>query len=153
MSTVTIDVLPSLRQTKAAAKRAATQQTQRRLREMETSSRQAAWYASVTGYQPLLATSQLSRADRVRLHRLRLGYRTWKELQDDFTDRACDHCDRRSHCPLVHYLLTCPATQHLRHHIDGAPEEEEARAMHVVRHALENPQQLLEVMRAAPPPR
>ncbi|KAG0713960.1 putative RNA-directed DNA polymerase from transposon X-element [Chionoecetes opilio] len=121
-------------------------------REMEASSRQAAWYAKATAYRPLLPARQLSRAEEVKLHRLRLAYRTLEELRDDFERRQCDHCGHLARHPLRHYLLSCPATAQLRQQI-GDPEDDEDRAALVLRRALEELPRLLVVVRSAPPPR
>ncbi|KAG0710062.1 hypothetical protein GWK47_023569 [Chionoecetes opilio] len=112
----------------------------------------AAWYAKATAYRPLLPARQLSRADEVKLHRLRLGYRTLEELRDDFESRQCDHCGHLARHPLRHYLLSCPATAQLRQQI-GGPEDDEDRAALVLRRALEDLPRLLVVVRSAPPPR
>ncbi|KAG0729467.1 hypothetical protein GWK47_030277 [Chionoecetes opilio] len=95
------------------ARRAAANSTEQQHREMEASSRQAAWYAKATAYRPLLPARQLSRADEVKLHRLRLGYRTLEELRDD-SSRQCDTWGPPRRHPLRHYLLSCPATAQLR---------------------------------------
>ncbi|KAG0724419.1 hypothetical protein GWK47_040606 [Chionoecetes opilio] len=110
----------------------------------------AAWYAKATAYRPLLPARQLSRADEVKLHRLRLGYRTLEELRDDFESRQCDHCGHLARHPLRHYLLSCPATAQLRQQI-GGPEDDEDRAALVLRRALEDLPRLLVVVRSAPP--
>ncbi|KAG0722292.1 hypothetical protein GWK47_044757 [Chionoecetes opilio] len=126
--------------------------TEQQHREMEASSRQAAWYAKATAYRPLLPARQLSRADEVKLHRLRLSYRTLEELRDDFESRQCDHCGHLARHPLRHYLLSCPATAQLRQQI-GGPEDDEDRAALVLRRTLEDLPRLLIVARSAPPPR
>ncbi|KAG0711220.1 hypothetical protein GWK47_021077 [Chionoecetes opilio] len=69
------------------ARRAAATAPSSKNREMEASSRQAAWLPKTTAYPPLLPARPLSRADEVKLHRLRLGYRTREELKDDFESR------------------------------------------------------------------
>ncbi|KAG0715564.1 hypothetical protein GWK47_011689 [Chionoecetes opilio] len=145
-------VLPSIQQGKTMARRAAANSTEQQHREMEASSRQAAWYAKATAYRPLLPARQLSRADEVKLHRLRLGYRTLEELRDDFESRQYDHCGHLARHPLRHYLLSCPATAQLRQQI-GGPEDDEDRAALVLRRALEDLPRLLVVVRSAPPPR
>ncbi|KAG0718417.1 putative RNA-directed DNA polymerase from transposon BS [Chionoecetes opilio] len=142
----------SIQQGKTMARRAAANNTEQQHREMEASSRQAAWYAKATAYRPLLPARQLSRADEVKLHRLRLGYRTLEELRDDFESRQCDHCGHLARHPLRHYLLSCPATAQLRQQI-GGPEDDEDRAALVLRRALEDLPRLLVVVRSAPPPR
>ncbi|KAG0718601.1 hypothetical protein GWK47_052144 [Chionoecetes opilio] len=132
------------------ARRAAANSTEQQHREMEASSRQAAWYAKATAYRPLLPARQLSRADEVKLHRLRLGYRTLEELRDDFESLQCDHCGHLARHPLRHYLLSCPATAQLRQQI-GGPEDDEDRAALVLRRALEDLPRLLVVARSTPP--
>ncbi|KAG0718062.1 hypothetical protein GWK47_053215 [Chionoecetes opilio] len=67
---------------------------------------QAAWYASATDYHPLDATQQQPRADDALLQRVRLGYCTREELQEDFEGQECDHCGKHTRRPLVHYLLS-----------------------------------------------
>ncbi|KAG0721984.1 hypothetical protein GWK47_045319 [Chionoecetes opilio] len=42
------------------------------------------------------------------LQRVRLGYCTREELQEDFEGKCGDHCEMHTRRPLVHYLLSCP---------------------------------------------
>ena len=156
---VTRPVPPSLRQVKARARRAAMQTTRQTHRQLEARKRQAAWYAAATDYQPLDASQQRPRADGVLLQRVRLGFCTREELYDGFEGRECEHCGRHSRRPLLHYLLSCPATAALRAPppppaqpaAGGLLGGREARAAHLVRHTpLEV---MLRVLRAASPPR
>ena len=158
--TITRHVLPSLRQIKARVRRAAGQLTHETHRELEASKRQAAWYAAATAYYPLDSAQQQSRADGVLLQRLRLGYCTREQLRPDFEGQECVHCGRFTRRPLVHYLLSCPATARLRPAPAAAAATQptgggllssrEMQAALLVRHT---PQPLLlEVLRAAPPP-
>ncbi|KAG0710428.1 hypothetical protein GWK47_022828 [Chionoecetes opilio] len=107
-------VPPSLQQLKAQARRAAAHHTHQTHRELEPRKRQAAWYAAATDYHPLDATQQQPRADGALLQRVRLGYCTREELQEDFEGQECVHCGKHTRRPLVHYLLSCPATAPLR---------------------------------------
>ncbi|KAG0729666.1 hypothetical protein GWK47_029861 [Chionoecetes opilio] len=111
---VTMHVPPSLQQLKAQARRAAAHCAHQTHRELEARKRQAAWYAAATDYHPLDATQQQPRADGALLQRVRLGYCTREELQEDFEGQVCDHCEMHTRRPLVHYLLSCPATAPLR---------------------------------------
>ncbi|KAG0698350.1 hypothetical protein GWK47_026062 [Chionoecetes opilio] len=77
-------VLPSLQQLKAHARRAAAHRIHQTHRELEPRKRQAAWYAAATAYHPLDATQQQPRAEGALLQRVRLGYCTGEELQEDF---------------------------------------------------------------------
>lgn len=156
---VTRHVPPSLRQVKARARRDAAHHAHQTHRQLEARKRQAAWYAAATDYQPRDASQHQPRADGVLLQRVRLGFCTRQELQDDFQGQECDHCGRLSRHPLVHYLLSCPATAPLRPVPpaaaqaagDGLLSSREARAALTVRHTPTDV--LLQVLRAAPPPR
>ena len=156
---VTSDVPISLRQVKAAARHAVQQRMERQHRALEESSRQAVWYARATAYQPLLRSLQRTRAEEVVLQRLRLGYRTREELQADFRSLQCLHCGHHARQPLTHYLLACPATARLRRQgdresaADDLQDSEEARAARLVLRVQEDPEALLEVVVATPPPR
>lgn len=111
---VTKHVAPSLRQVKTRARRAAIQATRHTHQQLEARKRQAAWYAAATDYQPLDASQQQPRADGVLLQRVRLGFCAREELYDGFQGQECYHCGRNSRHPLLHYLLSCPATAALR---------------------------------------
>ncbi|XP_050706570.1 uncharacterized protein LOC126991941 [Eriocheir sinensis] len=112
--TVTKPVRPSLQQAKTQAKHAAVHHAHQQLRELEGTKKQAAWYAAATDYTQLDAAYQQRRADDALLQRLKLGYCTREELYDGFDGRICEHCEERARRPLVHYLLSCPATARLR---------------------------------------
>ncbi|XP_050724058.1 uncharacterized protein LOC127002289 [Eriocheir sinensis] len=157
--TITRRVPLSLQQTKAEARHAASWEAHQSHRELEGWKKQAAWYSIATGYHPLDDAQQHPRADGVLLQRVRLGYSTREQLQDGFQGQECAHCGRHSRRPLVHYLLSCPATARLR----SAPEPDtqpapggllssrEVKAALLVQRSP--PDLLLEVLRAAPPPR
>ena len=157
--TITRHLPPSLQLVKARASRAARHRTHQAHRELETTKRQAAWFAAATDYCSLDAAQHRPRGDAVLLQRVRLGYSTREQLGRDFEGQECAHCGRRSRRPLVHYLLSCPATVRLRPTAVPAVQPEgagllgsrEARAALLVRHAPKDV--LLEVLRAAPPPR
>ncbi|KAG0728832.1 hypothetical protein GWK47_031658 [Chionoecetes opilio] len=111
---VTMHVPPSLQQLKAQARRAAAHCAHQTHRELEARKRQAAWYAAATDYHPLDATQQQPRADGALLQRVRLGYCTREELQEDFFFNDTATTEIYTRRPLVHYLLSCPATAPLR---------------------------------------
>lgn len=116
----------------------------------------ARWHGtpeSPSACRPLPTIRELVRADQVPLHRLWLGYRTREELSDEFEGRQCGHCGLVTDTPLVHYLLSCPATAGLRPQHFDAPHDDEAAAALVLRQALSDLPQTLEVVRTAPPPR
>ena len=92
------------------------------------------------------------------LQRVRLGYCTREQLSEDFEGQECAHCGRHSRLPLVHYLLSCPATARLRPVPAAAAQpagggllsSREVKAALLVRH---NPRDLLlGMLRAALPP-
>ncbi|KAG0716193.1 hypothetical protein GWK47_010277 [Chionoecetes opilio] len=99
-------VPPSLQQLKAQARRAAAHCAHQTHRELEARKRQAAWYAAATDYHPLDATQQQPRADGALLQRVRLGYCTREELQEDFQGK----CATTARCtPVAHWCTTsCP---------------------------------------------
>ena len=144
---------------KARARRAAAQHIHQRHRELEASKRQAALYAAATDYLPLDAARQQPRENGVLLQRARLGYCIREQLGEDFEGQECAHCERHSRLPLVHYLLSCPATARLRPVPAAAAQpaacgllsRREVKAALLVRHIP--PDLLLEVLRAAPPSR
>ena len=60
----------------------------------------------------------MSRRMATIIHRLRLGYPCWEEINNEV--RACEYCDDIPDEPLAHYLLQCPATDRLRQ-VMGCP--------------------------------
>ncbi|KAG0723730.1 hypothetical protein GWK47_042057 [Chionoecetes opilio] len=101
-------VPPSLQQLKAQARRAAAHCAHQTHRELEARKRQAAWYAAATHYHPLDGTpSNKPRGDGALLQRVRLGYCTREELQEDFEGQNVRPL-RDAH-PLAHWCTTsCP---------------------------------------------
>ncbi|KAG0696380.1 hypothetical protein GWK47_026553 [Chionoecetes opilio] len=145
---VALTVLPSIHGAKVLARRAAVCAAEQQYRQLVQTSRQAAWHKQATNNnEPLRPAQQLSRAEEVVLHRLRLGYLTLEELRDGFEERPCEHCPHMTPHPLTHYLLSCPATERLRQCV--GPENKAA----LVRQFQKNLPLPLEVARAAPPPR
>ncbi|KAG0713874.1 hypothetical protein GWK47_001751 [Chionoecetes opilio] len=145
---VALTVLPSIQGAKVLARRAAICAAEQQYRQLVQTSRQAAWHKQATkNNEPLRPAQRLSRAEEVVLHRLRLGYVTLDELRDGFEERPCEHCPHMTPHPLTHYLLSCPATERLRQCV--GPESATA----LVRQFQKNLPLLLEVARAAPPPR
>lgn len=69
---------------------------------------------------------QQSWADDALLQHLRLGYCMRDELCDDFDGRTCEHCEERAQHPLVHYLLSYPATARLMPVPASPPNQQEA---------------------------
>ncbi|KAG0716241.1 hypothetical protein GWK47_010178 [Chionoecetes opilio] len=115
---VALTVLPSIHGAKVQARRAAVCAAGQQYRQLVQTSRQAAWHKQATNNnEPLRPTQQLSRAEEVVLHRLRLGYLTLEELRDGFEERLCEHYPHMTPHPLTHYLLSCPATERLRRRV------------------------------------
>ncbi|KAG0721689.1 hypothetical protein GWK47_045936 [Chionoecetes opilio] len=116
---VALTVLPSRHGAKVLARRAAACSAGQQYRQLVQTLRQAAWHTQATDNmgRALRPAQQLSRAEEVVLHRLRLGYGTLEELRDGFEDRPCEHCPHLARCPLAHYLLSCPATARLRQRV------------------------------------
>ncbi|KAG0714427.1 hypothetical protein GWK47_014167 [Chionoecetes opilio] len=147
---VALNILPSIHGTKVLARRAAVCAAGQQYRQLVQTSRQAAWHKQTTdNNEPLHPAQQLSRAEEVVLHRLRLGCGILEELRDEFEDQPCEHCPHLARRPLAHYLLSCPVTVRLRQRVGPL---EDAAAL-VLRQVQENLPLLLEVARASPPPR
>ncbi|KAG0714760.1 hypothetical protein GWK47_013502 [Chionoecetes opilio] len=155
---VTMHVPPSLQQLKAQARRAAAHRAHQTHRELEARKRQAAWYAAATGRHPATTQGRWRTTACVRV-RVRLGYCPREELQEDFEGQVCDHCEMHTRRPLVHYLLSCPATAPLRPGPAPAAQPagggllsgREGRAALMVRHTPRDV--MLGVLRATPPSR
>ncbi|KAG0730390.1 hypothetical protein GWK47_028339 [Chionoecetes opilio] len=119
----------------------------------EKGSPSALWYAAATSYKRLTLPPTISSRTRVRLHRLRLGYKSPESMRSD-DNIPCDHCLTPCTAPLLHYLLHCPATTSLRRGPVGIrhfQHEWEAAAC-VVESTTPLPT-LLAMVDAFPPPR
>ncbi|KAG0711715.1 hypothetical protein GWK47_020055 [Chionoecetes opilio] len=115
---VALTVLPSIHEAKVLARRAVIYAAGQQYRQLVQTSRQAAWHKQATNNnEPLRPAQQLSRAEKVVLHRLRLGYGTLEELRDEFEERPCEHCPHMAPHALTHYLFSCPATERLRQRV------------------------------------
>ena len=121
-------------------------------------SRSAEWYRHATGMQPPPITPDTPRAVAVIIHRLRLGYPCWEEIQGDI--RTCEYCTDITDDALVHYLLQCPATDRLRHLVGrrraaaaaaAADGDSRREAAALVRGMLECPDALLFASSYPPP--
>ena len=122
-------------------------------------SRSAEWYRHATGMQPPPITPDTPRAVAVIIHRLRLGYPCWEEIQGDI--RTCEYCNNiAADDALVHYLLQCPATDRLRHLVGrrraaaaaaAADGDSRREAAALVRGMLECPDALLFASSYPPP--
>ena len=149
-------VLPSIRQMKAKARHTTRTLACQAQRQAEGTLRSAAWYAKTSGRSPLNPTLQRCRRDATHLHRLRLGYRTWAEINHPQEPRECEHCNQPSRQPLLHYLTECQATVGLRSPAapPGAatPEETAARIVYNLTESRD-PEPFLAILRKAPPPR
>ena len=115
---VTINVAPTASNIKGSIRRMARSITAGQHRaEVLRHSRSAQWYSRATEMQPPPITPDTSRAVAVIIHRLRLGYPCWEEIQGDI--RTCECCTNITDDALVHYLLQCPATDRLRQLVGG----------------------------------
>ena len=81
---------------------------------VEGGSPSAVWYSRATRYEPLSISESISPTVRTRLHRLRLGYKTTRQICEQFEGEECRHCEEWVREPLLHYILQCPATASLR---------------------------------------
>ena len=76
-------------------------------------SHSANWYIVATDLKPHNITKNTPRELAVAVHRLRLGYKAnWELIDRQYY--PCYHCEDETNYPLLHYLLECPLTAHLR---------------------------------------
>ncbi|KAG0710607.1 hypothetical protein GWK47_022441 [Chionoecetes opilio] len=84
-----------------------------------------------------------------RLPRLRLGYRCASQIQQTAPDQG-PYCFEIEDDPLHHYILRCPVTQALRHHVAWIPyTDNEAAALAI---ASASTQLLANLCSRYPPP-
>ena len=147
-------VRPSLTHIKERAKNKARSLTRNVHEMMSITSNSMRWYLTATDYTPLDPDPQQTRATTVAVQRLRLGYKTRAEIQPGTGTLTCKHCNTRDERPLLHYLCACPATIQLRTpRLEERPVDRAEYAAALVRRACENPHELHQIMRRAPPPR
>ena len=151
---ITCLVRPSLSHTKVEAKAKARGLTRNIHDMMAITSPSMRWYKDVTDYTPLSPDPRLTRETAVATQRLRLGYRTLGEIQPGRGTLTCAHCGTRNEVPLIHYLNSCPATAQLRTPpLEDGPVGRIAAAAAIARRAFENLDDLLPLLKQAPPPR
>ena len=141
----------SLGQTRSEAKRSVWAKQAALHRELVDTSRSMAWYTTATEFTPVHPNFKMYRKTEVAAHRLRLGFKTADEIIPDREAEPCRHCNAPSP-DLLHYVLYCPRTAHLRTR-PLPPGNELSRAASVVRRACEAPDVLIPILRDAPPPR
>ncbi|KAG0695559.1 hypothetical protein GWK47_026848 [Chionoecetes opilio] len=96
---------------------------------MEEGSRSVTWYATATRREPLSLPPGLPPRVVSRLIRLRLGYRCASQILQTALDQ-CLNCFEIEDDLLHHYILRCPVTQALRHHVAWIPDtDNEAAAL------------------------
>ena len=123
---------------------------QRHADEVVSGSQSATWYRNATNLQPLSVPASTHSRIRADLHRLRLGYLSFKERKGLL--HTCDYCEEESGTPLLHYLLECPETAGIRngvHDVNG--DEANFVAARLV--AATPLPRLIQLLQRAPPPR
>ena len=80
---------------------------------VRNNSESANWYRNATNYSRPHIPTYIPRETRVKIHRLRLGYRCCWEIEHR-RQHTCQHCDEGTRLPLLHYLLKCPWLGRLR---------------------------------------
>ncbi|KAG0711430.1 hypothetical protein GWK47_002290 [Chionoecetes opilio] len=155
---VTMHVPPSLQQLKAQARRAAAHYAHQTHRELEAG--RGRRLVRCSHRLPPHWTPPSNNPGQMA-HYCRCGVwatapeRSYRGLRG----QVCDHCEMHTRRPLVHYLLSCPATAPLRPGPAPAAQPagggllsgREGRAALMVRHTPRDV--MLGVLRAAPPPR
>ena len=110
----------------------------------------AAWYLQATELIPHPVTKHTPRKLAVILHRLRLGYKATWQLIDE-AQQPCNYCDDTPDHPLLHYILECPQTAHLRTNRNIQDPANIAQAASIVRDLIEDAQYHDHLMEAPPP--
>ena len=113
------------------------------------------WYTHATSGQPLELPASTHPRVRAEVHRIRLGYPCLQELGEDLPVIFCDHCEFPTSKPLLHYILDCPNTRHLRKPNMRHPNSEDPHAREAAARIIATtPAKLLaEVVTMAPPPK
>ena len=136
LSTVTLGVLPSTEQIKGRVIKEAWRIT---LAEhyswVVAGSPSATWYRDVTRCEPPSIPKTMPRNTAVVIHRLRLGFKCFRELDD--TLHVCDYCEEATASPLLHYLLNCHVLSSIRPpELEDYPIDAPDVLEHAVRAAL-----------------
>ena len=111
------------------------------------------WLHIVTDFKPLRIPRTWSRAVQTRISRLRLGYKcSWEISQPRAT--TCEHCQVITAQPLLHYILECPITALLFGNLISTQHYDSATlAAKRLKTAMENPNNLAQLVLLFPPPR
>ena len=113
LPTPSIHVAPSISKVQAAIRRTAAATTSAEHRaEVLRGSPSATWYAQATGLEPPNVPPSMPQRTAAIIHRLRLGFPCWDELQGNIS--SCSYCNLHTTEPLSHYILACPATDRIR---------------------------------------
>ena len=147
-------IRPSLSHIREQARKSARTQTRSIHEGMIMTSPSMKWYHQVTNFEPLAPDKHQNRATTVAIHRLRLGYRSWADIQPEGDGTICKHCNTLTDEPLLHYVLRCPATVQLRlNQPDVRPAGRREEAADIVKQSCKDPQILQAVLKRFPPPR
>ncbi|XP_063872048.1 uncharacterized protein LOC135106720 [Scylla paramamosain] len=139
---VTAKIPPSLSSLKNNIKAVTRQEARDNMRQWASAGSPSAYWYLQALQNPDPLPRNLERESRVNLHRLRLGYKCFNELQNTYD--TCPHCHTQTMSPLVHYIEDCPATGTLlNRNIGTAPD--------ILRHTPQDT--LIELVRTYPPPR
>ena len=146
-----VQVQPSLAQVKSLTRRnAQATARQEHAEEAAHGSQSANWYHSATNLQPLAVPASTPARARADLHRLRLGFLCCRERRGLL--HTCEHCEKESGTPLLHYLLECPATAGIR---DRDHDLDDTNATSTAARLVANTPlpRLIELVQRTPPPR
>ena len=154
MPVVAHHLRPSLASSRALAKSAVSAAAHSRHLQQATHSASMRWYLRAAQGTRISPEINKNRGDSVAAHRLRLGYRTYRERVPGRGDTVCTHCSAMTPSPLRHYLLQCPATASVRATVSQQlPVDSTELAIACVRQLCDNPALLRAMVQDAPPPR
>ncbi|KAK8372172.1 hypothetical protein O3P69_011867 [Scylla paramamosain] len=139
---VTAKIPPSLSSLKNNIKAVTRQEARDNMRQWASAGSPSAYWYLQALQNPDPLPQNLERESRVNLHRLRLGYKCFSELQNTYD--TCPHCHTQTMSPLVHYIEDCPATGTMLNRNSGTAPD-------ILRHTPQDT--LIELVRTYPPPR
>ena len=151
-----VDIPPSFGRVRVVLRRGASRLSRDAHQScVEGGSPSATWYLRATNREPLIVSKTMRPAVRTHLHRLRLGYKTTRQICEQFDGEECRHCEEWVYEPLLHYILRCPATASLRppHLIAPPLDEPEAAVAASALIGTAPPDLLAQLVAASPPPR
>ena len=112
------------------------------------------WKKIVTQNKPMNNHIKLNRKNEVNIYRLRLGYKTYKEITNQ--TQKCEYCKKFSYEPLIHYISECDITA--KYFVTSRilfwdRNDRLIHAARAVKNKMEDINHLINIITIFPPPR